>query len=214
MSSDNVVPEGPNFSAGVRLDALPEGGMIAGHVGGEPALLVQRGKEIFVLGATCTHYGGPLAKGLIEGETVRCPWHHACFSLRTGEPLRAPALDPLPRWRVECNDGVAFAREKLSRQPRPARQSDSSPASIVIVGGGRLETRRPRRSAAKVTPVQSPCSAPTRPCRAIGRTCPRTIWPGRRPRNGRSSGPPISTGRTGIDVRLNAYATAARPALA
>jgi NADPH-dependent 2,4-dienoyl-CoA reductase/sulfur reductase-like enzyme/nitrite reductase/ring-hydroxylating ferredoxin subunit len=136
MSSDSVVLEGPDFTAGVNLDALSDDGMIAGHVAGEPALLIRRGEDVFAIGATCTHYGGPLAKGLIEGAAVRCPWHHACFSLRTGEPLRAPALDPLPRWRVEVNGGVAFARERLSRQPRPAIPSDSSPSSIVIVGGG------------------------------------------------------------------------------
>jgi NADPH-dependent 2,4-dienoyl-CoA reductase/sulfur reductase-like enzyme/nitrite reductase/ring-hydroxylating ferredoxin subunit len=136
MSSNIEMPEGPDLSTGVKLGSLANGGMLAGHVHGEPALLIRQGRDFFAVGATCTHYGGPLAKGLIEGETVRCPWHHACFSLRTGEALRAPALNPLPRWRVEVQDGVVFVREKLGRQPRPTLNLESVPSSIIIVGGG------------------------------------------------------------------------------
>ena len=136
MGSETEVIEGPDFGAGVKLDAVADGGMLAGHVAGDPALLIQRGDEFFAIGATCTHYGGPLARGLIQGQTIRCPWHHACFSMRTGEALRAPALNPLPRWRVEVSEGVVFAREKLDREPRPTLAADSSPSSIVIVGGG------------------------------------------------------------------------------
>jgi NADPH-dependent 2,4-dienoyl-CoA reductase/sulfur reductase-like enzyme/nitrite reductase/ring-hydroxylating ferredoxin subunit len=135
MSSDNVQTEGPDFGVGLSLTAISDGAMVAGHVDGEAVLLIRRAENLFAVSAACTHYGGPLAKGLIVGETIRCPWHHACFNLCTGEPLRAPALDPLPRWRVEVMDGVAFVREKLTQHlqaPRP----NSSPPSIMIIGGG------------------------------------------------------------------------------
>jgi len=122
-----------DLTQGIPLSEIPDGGMLAGEVAGEPALLARRGNEIFAIGATCTHYGGPLPDGLMVEDTVRCPWHHACFSLRTGEPLRAPALDPVSCWRVEQKDGKAFVREKLARPMRPA---SDRPRSIVIVGGG------------------------------------------------------------------------------
>jgi len=73
----------PDLSVGVSADSLPDGGMLAGQVGGEPVLLARRGEEVFALSSSCTHYGAPLADGLLVGDTLRCPWHHACFSLRT-----------------------------------------------------------------------------------------------------------------------------------
>src|SRR4051794_22979655 len=103
MGNDIVQMEGPDFAAGAKLGALSGGAMLTGHVDGEGVLLIRRDDDLFAIGATCTHYGGPLSKGLVVDETIRCPWHHACFNLRTGEPLRAPALDPIPRWRVEVS---------------------------------------------------------------------------------------------------------------
>src|SRR5262245_43897439 len=93
----------PNFKDGFPVAEVTEGKMIAGEVDGEDVLLVRRGNEFFAVSAFCTHYHGPLAEGLLVGETVRCPWHHACFNLRTGEALRAPALDAISCWRVEKN---------------------------------------------------------------------------------------------------------------
>jgi apoptosis-inducing factor 3 len=119
---------------------LADGAMLVGHVEGEPVLIARRGEELFAIGATCTHYGGPLAEGLMVGERVRCPWHHACFSLRTGEAEAAPALAPLARWRVERENGRILVRERAppaARQRPPQSTSrSSSPERIVIVGGG------------------------------------------------------------------------------
>jgi NADPH-dependent 2,4-dienoyl-CoA reductase/sulfur reductase-like enzyme/nitrite reductase/ring-hydroxylating ferredoxin subunit len=132
-------PPGPDFAQGILASQLADGRMLAGRVGDEPALLFRRGDEFFAVGATCTHYGGPLAKGLVAGDTVRCPWHHACFSLKTGEALQAPAFTPLPRWKVEQCDGKVFAGERLEpAKPdgKAAAASAELPARIVIVGGG------------------------------------------------------------------------------
>jgi NADPH-dependent 2,4-dienoyl-CoA reductase/sulfur reductase-like enzyme/nitrite reductase/ring-hydroxylating ferredoxin subunit len=129
----------PDFGAGIAVSALPDSGMLLGRAGGEDVLLARAGDELFAVGVHCTHYHGPLVDGLLVGDTVRCPWHHACFSLRSGEALRAPALDPIACWRVERQGGIAFVREKLpERQPSPAVADGARPipSSIVIVGGG------------------------------------------------------------------------------
>ena len=127
-----------DLSKGVAASTLTDGGMILGRVGDQEVVLARSGTELFAIRAHCSHYRGPLVKGLVVGDTVRCPWHHACFSLRTGEALRAPALDPIACWRVEREGDRIFVREKLPEAPPaapsvPARQW---PSSIVIVGGG------------------------------------------------------------------------------
>jgi apoptosis-inducing factor 3 len=124
----------PDFRNGFPIRDLGDGSMISGQADGEELFLARRGDEVFAIAAHCTHYGGPLAEGLIVGDTVRCPWHHACFSLRTGEALQAPALDPISCWRVEKVGDRIFVREKVS-PPAPKRETEG-PSSVVIVGGG------------------------------------------------------------------------------
>ena len=130
----------PDFRNGFALQSLPDGGMFSAASTTRTRSCVRQGDELFAVGAHCTHYHGPLAEGLVVGDTVRCPWHHACFSLRTGEALRAPALDPIACWRVERSATWSFVREKLpapAASDCPARvASQSVPASVVIVGGG------------------------------------------------------------------------------
>ena len=136
MSEENKIA-GPDFANGVPIADLPEGGMVLGQVAGEAVLLARSVGELFAIGAECTHYHGPLAEGALVADTVRCPWHHACFSLRTGEALRAPALNPVTCWRVEQRDGTIYVREKLEPAVRPARTAaQAGPESIVIIGGG------------------------------------------------------------------------------
>jgi NADPH-dependent 2,4-dienoyl-CoA reductase/sulfur reductase-like enzyme/nitrite reductase/ring-hydroxylating ferredoxin subunit len=124
----------PDLRKGFPIRDLRAGSMISGQADGEELVLGRRGDEYFAIGARCTHYGGPLAEGLIVGDTVRCPWHHACFSLQNGEALRAPAVDPVPCWRVERSGDKIFVREKLP-PPVPKRGTEG-PTSVVIVGGG------------------------------------------------------------------------------
>jgi NADPH-dependent 2,4-dienoyl-CoA reductase/sulfur reductase-like enzyme/nitrite reductase/ring-hydroxylating ferredoxin subunit len=127
---------GPDLTAGVPVDSI-SGGTLHGHVGEDEVLVARVGDRIFAVGAYCTHYHGRLADGLVVGDTVRCPLHHACFSLQTGDALRAPALDPIACWRVEQRDGKIFVRDKLPAAP-PSRSvaSGTAPSSIAILGGG------------------------------------------------------------------------------
>jgi NADPH-dependent 2,4-dienoyl-CoA reductase/sulfur reductase-like enzyme/nitrite reductase/ring-hydroxylating ferredoxin subunit len=135
MADQQAPPAGPDLTKGVALSEF-SGATLLGHVGDEEVLLVRSGAEIFAIDAHCSHYHGPLAEGLVVGESVRCPWHHACFDLRTGEATRAPALNPLSVWKVEHEGNRIFVRQKHARPKPRVKGVVDAPRRIVIVGGG------------------------------------------------------------------------------
>jgi nitrite reductase/ring-hydroxylating ferredoxin subunit len=108
MSEHEKKLEGLDFAQGVALANIAEGGMILGHVAGDAVLLARRGQELFAIGAECTHYHGPLAEGILVEDTIRCPWHHACFSLRTGEALRNNRSPVYGRELMDLNGAVVL----------------------------------------------------------------------------------------------------------
>src|SRR6476659_9878686 len=135
MANEQAPPAGPNLAQGVALSDF-SGETLLGHVGDRDVLLVRSGPEIFAIDAHCSHYHGPLAEGLVAGDSIRCPWHHACFDLRTGEAARAPALTPLAVWQVQHEGDRLFVRQKRE-QPKPRGNGPvNAPDKIVIVGGG------------------------------------------------------------------------------
>jgi NADPH-dependent 2,4-dienoyl-CoA reductase/sulfur reductase-like enzyme/nitrite reductase/ring-hydroxylating ferredoxin subunit len=136
--SDRPEPSGPDLTLGIAQDTLADGATLLGHVGEDDVVLVRIGDEFFAVGAYCTHYHGPLAEGLVVEGTIRCPWHHACFDLRTGEAVRAPAFDPLSCWAVELRGDQVFVTSKKEkpRRSRTGRTFNDAPEKIVIVGGG------------------------------------------------------------------------------
>lgn len=135
MADQQAQPAGPDLSKGVAPSEFPDTTLL-GHVGDEEVLLVRTGSEIFAIDAHCSHYHGPLAEGLVDGESIRCPWHHACFDLRTGEASRAPAINALAVWQVEHEGDRLFVRQKRA-QPKPrVKGVVAAPGKIVIVGGG------------------------------------------------------------------------------
>jgi len=131
----------PDLNAGVPVNSLGSATALLGRVARTRSCWYARGP--ILCGRSSLHaLPRPLAEGLVVGDTVRCPLHHACFSLATGEALRAPALDPIACWRVERRGDVVFVREKIS-EPPPRRSTGSGqhPSSIVIVGAAPLAWR-------------------------------------------------------------------------
>jgi apoptosis-inducing factor 3 len=126
--------EGPDFEKGGNINDIADGTMLLGHAFGEPVLVARRGDELFAIGATCTHYGGPLAEGLMVDCTVHCPWHHARFDLRTGEAIAAPALNDVTCYKVEKRGERFLVTGKIEKKAE--RRPKSSPASVVIIGAG------------------------------------------------------------------------------
>jgi NADPH-dependent 2,4-dienoyl-CoA reductase/sulfur reductase-like enzyme/nitrite reductase/ring-hydroxylating ferredoxin subunit len=198
--------KGPDFKQGVAKTELGDGQMLLGHADGEAVLLARRGNDVFAVGASCTHYGGPLAEGMMVGDTVRCPWHHACFNLRTGEAERAPALNPLPCWKVEPRGDRLYVIGKETARaavPTPARKLDA----VVIIGGGAAgqaaaEMLRRQGHRGKITMLSAdsapPCDRPNLSKDYLAGTAPEE-WIALRP--------PEFFAEQGIDLLLGARAT-------
>lgn len=133
------MPEKPDLAAGISLQTLEEGRALLGRVGEETVFVLRVGSSIAAFGASCTHLGGPLEDGLVDGAQAICPWHHACFDLRTGKALTAPAFNPLERFKVDVDNGKVV----VSKQPASALEPLAAPSVqaesgqvMAIVGGG------------------------------------------------------------------------------
>lgn len=126
--------QGPDLKAGISVDSLPSGEKILGHADGTPALLINQNNHFYAVGAICSHYSANLMDGILTEGTIHCPWHHSCFDLKTGDAQKAPALNPIPTWRTEVENGIVYAREK--QEAPKAREGKVSKEHFVIVGSG------------------------------------------------------------------------------
>jgi NADPH-dependent 2,4-dienoyl-CoA reductase/sulfur reductase-like enzyme/nitrite reductase/ring-hydroxylating ferredoxin subunit len=128
---EQAAPSGPDLTVGVPDADVRDGAPLLGHVGDDAVVVVRDGGKLYALGATCTHYGGPLAEGIVAGGAIHCPWHHACFDLATGR-AGGPAITTLACWDVALDGGTirVGARREVRAPDRP------KPSSVVIVGGG------------------------------------------------------------------------------
>lgn len=136
MSGATTTTEGPDFSRGIAIAEVPIDGTVVGRVGSEPVLLSRFDGEFIAVSGTCTHYGAALGHGLIADGSVRCPLHHACFDLRSGRALHAPALDDLDRWTVNVEGGMAFVATRSEAIVTKTVKPKQNVAKVVIVGGG------------------------------------------------------------------------------
>lgn len=163
--TEDKKPSGPDLTKGVALADFKDDKLL-GHVGDEDVLLVQAGSEIFAIEPSCSHYHGPLAEGLVVGDTIRCPWHHACFSLRSGEATRPPALNALAVWDVTRDrDNIVVQHKREAPKPSAAHRSAPTPEKFVIVGGGAAgfaaaETLRREGFAGAITMLSSDGAMP------------------------------------------------------
>ncbi|HUF49845.1 MAG TPA: FAD-dependent oxidoreductase [Longimicrobiales bacterium] len=166
MGGSTEQAEGPDFRAGIELASLAEGEPVAGRAGADAVVLVRAGDTVFAVSGTCTHYGAPLAGGVVTGTELRCPWHHACFSLTTGAALAAPALNPLDRYRTEVRDGRVYVLEREAGAPPAAVEvHETGVRSIVIVGAGAaghaaVETLRGAGHSGAITVIDADADAP------------------------------------------------------
>lgn len=144
---------GPDLAKGVAVSSIHAGQLVAGHAFGEPILLVHVEPNWFAVGGKCTHYGAPLDQGVLVSETIRCPWHHACFELHNGAASCAPALNDLPSYDVAVENNIVRVTRKRDHgqlkgeghrargSPAPERvlfeeKPTTGPESVVIIGGG------------------------------------------------------------------------------
>ena len=170
MADDSSQLTGADFEKGIRVDEVADGGMVQGHAGGEAVLVARRGAEFFAIGATCTHYGGELAKGLMVDCTVRCPLHHARFDLRTGEAIAAPALNDVSCWKIEKRDDRVFVTGKIENKPVTRSASRTGAPAVSPPGlrrSGHVDRQGRRTSLRSTEPVEG----------LSGRQCTRRMDP-------------------------------------
>jgi NADPH-dependent 2,4-dienoyl-CoA reductase/sulfur reductase-like enzyme/nitrite reductase/ring-hydroxylating ferredoxin subunit len=209
MTDDNK-PGGPDLTKGVSLQDFVDGKLL-GHVGDDPVLLVQLGPDVVAIDALCSHYHGPLAEGLVADDTVRCPWHHACFSLRTGEAVRAPAFNALATWLVEHEQNKIVVRRKRDAPKAASRPASGAADRIVIVGGGAAgfaasEMLRREGFSGAITLLSDDSAAPVdRP------NLSKDYLAGSAPEDWLPLRPDNFYSESGIDLRLNTHVISINP---
>jgi len=140
MGKEKSAAPGPDLARGTAVEGLAEGQMLAGAFAGEPVVLIRQNGRFCAWSGTCTHMGAPLGEGLLVDGQLRCPWHHARFSVTSGEAVGAPAFQPLTRYMTSVTNGRVFVEAAPTVKSQPTAKHERSLAAgagrVVIIGAG------------------------------------------------------------------------------
>lgn len=99
------------FQTVARASAIAPGEMQLVDLAGEEVVVANVEGTFYAFGNKCTHVGGPLAEGNLDGDTVICPWHATVFNVESGEPLGGPGEDAVPTYEVRLvGDDIQIAK--------------------------------------------------------------------------------------------------------
>lgn len=105
---------------------LREGQLTRADWNGAKILLLRRGERIFAIAETCSHLGGPLSEGKLDGDTVQCPWHESRFSLQDGSVIDGPAVHRQPCLEARLSNGRVEVRKRSPQVLQTAEQTQQS----------------------------------------------------------------------------------------
>lgn len=111
-----TVPE--KFTKVLLEGQLTDGMLIKGMAGDTPILLYKKGSTVYAMSETCSHAGGPLSEGELDGNLVQCPWHASRFDIRTGQVKGGPATISQVRYETRIQNGqIEVRRSQDTLQP-------------------------------------------------------------------------------------------------
>jgi nitrite reductase/ring-hydroxylating ferredoxin subunit len=101
-----------DYESVLPVDQLSERTLRRVTVADVPVIVLKADETYYAIAATCTHAGGPLDEGELQGEVVQCPWHGSRFQMRDGKPITGPATFAQPRYDVRVRDGMIQLRRR------------------------------------------------------------------------------------------------------
>lgn len=108
-----------DFVRAASTDDIPVGRLKLVDVNGERIAIANVGGSFYAFSDACTHDGGPLSDGDLDGEVVTCPWHFSRFNVRTGEIVESPAEEVVLTYELKVEDGGVYIGAARGAGPHP-----------------------------------------------------------------------------------------------